>query len=411
MAQINITLNQEEILQLLATDREDAFKDLLSASLNSVLQAESSEQIQAGRYERSEDRQDSRNGFRDRPLTTRIGKITLHVPRHRNTPFETMVFDNFARSESALISTMAEMCVEGVSTRKVTKVMETLCDQTYSKSTVSNVCKQLDSAVADFRQRPLDFEYPFVIIDATYFKTRENHRIISKPLMIALGVNESGIKEIIGFEIYESETKESWSAFLESLKARGLHGVKMITSDAHDGILAAVCKTFPTVPWQRCQYHFTKNILEDTPKKYQEGLRSELTEMFNAEDKSAARKRKDEIISDYMDIAEKSMKCLDEGFDAAMTVMTLPIKIRKPFRTSNHLERLNEELKRRSKVIGIFPNAGSIIRLMGSVLMENHEHFQGMWKLFYKPDRNKLELIVDDLERIAAEQKMLLQAA
>ena len=198
MAQLNITLNQDEMLLLLNNDRDDAFRQLLQASLNSLLQAESEEQLHAAPYERSTDRTDSRNGTRERGLVTRIGKIELQVPRHRNQPFKTMIFDNYSRSEAALIACMVEMVVNGVSTRKVSQVVETLCGTTYSRSAVSDLCKELDANVEEFRSRPLTKEYPFLTIDATYFKVRENHRIISKAFMIAFGTDEQGHREILG---------------------------------------------------------------------------------------------------------------------------------------------------------------------------------------------------------------------
>ena len=257
MAQLNITLNQDEILQLLANDRDAAFAKLLQDSLNSILKVESAAQLKAEPYERTEERTGSRNGFRDRPLTTRIGSITLHVPKHRDgEAFHTMIFDNYGRSEAALIVTMAEMVVNGVSTRKVSQVMETLCGKTYSKSTVSAACKELDKKVKEFRERPLTGEYPFITVDATYFKVRENGRIISKAFMIAYATNSEGHREIIGFGIYANESKRTWNEFLKSLKERGLHGVKMITSDAHEGIRNAISKVFPEAAWQRCQFHF-----------------------------------------------------------------------------------------------------------------------------------------------------------
>lgn len=376
MAQLNITLNQEEILQLLCNDRDEAFRQLLQDSLNSILKAESAEQLKAEPYERSAERTDSRNGTRERDLTTRIGKITLSVPRHRNKPFKTMIFDNYSRSEAALISCMAEMVVNGVSTRKVAKVVETLCGETYSKSTVSDLCKDLDDTVNGFRNRPLEGTYPFLELDATYFKVRENHRIISKAFMIAFGVNDQGKREIIGFDAYPAETRETWNSFLSSLKSRGLNGILMITSDSHEGIRSAVGKVFPRVPWQRCQFHFSRNISEKAPKKYQAGLRSELTAMFNSKSIDEALQKRDAIIEEYKDIAETAMACLDEGFEDSMTVMTLPRLMRREFRTSNHLERLNEELKRRSNAIGIFPNTASLIRLMGSVLIERNDVIQ-----------------------------------
>ena len=376
MAQLNITLDQEEILQLLCDDRDEAFRQLLQNSLNSVLKAESAEQLKAAPYERSEKRTDSRNGSRQRRLATRIGSITLEVPRHRNVPFRTMIFDNYSRSEAALIACMAEMVVNGVSTRKVAKVVETLCGETYTKSTVSELCKELDEKVEEFRNRPLEGHYPFIEVDATYFKVREKHRFISKAFMIAYGVNEYGIREILGFDVCHSETKETWNTFLKSLKKRGLSGLLMITSDAHEGIIDAVTKQYPGVPWQRCQFHFLRNIVDKTPKKYQAGLRTELHEMFNSKTMEAARKKRDSIISDYRDVAEAAVECLDEGFEDAMTVMILPHGMRRFLRTSNHIERLNKELKRRSKALGVFPNDRSVIRLMGAVLMERNDELQ-----------------------------------
>ena len=412
MAQVNITLNQEEILQLLLEDRGDAFKSILQTSLNKILQVESTEQLKAAPYERTEDRTDSRNGTRERELTTRIGRITLHVPRHRNVPFKTLIFDNYSRSEAALIASMAEMVVNGVSTRKVSKVMETLCGASFSKSTVSEVCKDLGKAVNEFRPRPLEGEYPFLTVDATYFKVRENSRIISKAFMIAYGTNAQGHREILGFGVYPNESNATWTDFLMGLKKRGLTGVLMITSDAHVGILNAIWKVFPAVPWQRCQFHFIRNITDKAPKKYQAGLRAELQEMFNCKSIVEARKIRDRIIEDYRDVAESAVACLEEGFESSMTVMLLPVGLRRYYRTSNHIERLNKELKRRSKVIGVFPNEESVLRLMGSVLIEMHDAMLAGRAVF---SRDSLTALMKSdvparLIAIAGEQQQLLAA-
>ena len=412
MARLNITLDQDEMLALLANNSGEAFRVLLEKALNQILLAESEEQLKAAPYERTEARTDSRNGFRDRDFTTRIGSITLHVPRHRNQPFKTMIFENYCRSEAALIASMTEMVINGVSTRKVSKVVETLCGTSFSKSTVSDLCKDLSAAVKEFRNRPLTENYPFMTVDATYFKVRENHRIVSKAFMIALATNDQGHREIIGFGVYHNESKDTWNDFLNGLKKRGLKGLLMITSDAHEGIRDAMNKVFPNVPWQRCQFHFSKNIADKAPKKYQAGIRAELNEMFNCQSLEDARKVRDRILDDYRDVAESAMNCLEEGFESAMTIMALPKHLRRYYRTSNHIERLNKELKRRSKVIGIFPNEDSLLRLMGSVLIEQNELLQAK-KAVFSP-KTYAELVQSEvpeaLVKIAGEQH-LLQAA
>ena len=412
MAQLNITLNQDEILQLLLVDREEAFRKLLQRTLNDILKVESQEQLQAAPYERSDSRLDSRNGLRDRELKTRIGRITLAVPRHRNVPFKTLIFDNYSRSEAALVTAMAEMVVNGVSTRKVSRVIESLCGTSVSKSSVSEICKNLDKEVESFRNRPLEGRYPFLTVDATYFRVRENNRVISKALMIAYGTNEQGHREILGFAAYRNESKDTWQDFLKSLKKRGLKGVIMITSDAHEGIIHAISEVFPTVPWQRCQFHFSKNVVDKTPKKYQTGIRAELQEMFACNTLKEARNKKDQIIQEYQDVAETAMSCLDEGFESAMTAMILPLGMQRFFRTSNAVERLNKELKRRSQVIGIFPNEESLIRLMGSVLIEQNSLSQS-GKVIFKKESYEALLTSDVQEKLlvmAKEQATMLAA-
>lgn len=411
MARINITLDQEEILRLLEDCTQDAFKVLLQESLDCLLKAESAEQLHAAPYERTVERTDSRNGTRVRPLTTRIGSIELTVPRHRNAPFKTLVFENYKRSEGALITTMAEMVVAGVSTAKVGRVMEEICGRSFSKQTVSEACKELDEAVESFRNRPLEGDYLFVMMDATYLKVREEHKVVAKAFMIAIGLTPAGKKEVIGFDLAASETYHTWRGFILSLKARGLKGVRMFTSDAHDGLVAALQDIFPDVPWQRCQAHFTRNIVDGAPKRLREGLRSELVEMFNCDTIEEARARRDEIMNDYAEQAPKATECLDEGFEDSMTVMELPVEMRKCTRTSNYLERLNKEVKRRTKVIGIFPNAGSVIRLVGAFLMEENERWAMMSKVYYSPACRELEEKAGALLMIARAQRQMRKAA
>lgn len=413
MAQVNITLNDKEILQVFTGDREEAMRFLLERILNEIMKAESEEQLKASRHERTEERQDYRNGTRERKLTTRIGTLTLQVPRHRNEPFHTMVFENYSRSEASLIATMVQMVIAGVSTRKVTQVIETLCGKTFSKSTVSELCKRLDEDIRRFKQQPLHgIDAPFLMVDATYFKARENHRIVSKAFMIALAVKSDGHREVVSFEVYDAEDDYSWTRFFEDLKTRGLSSPQVIISDAHKSIRRSMAEIYPEAAWQRCQVHFTRNILKETPTKYKEGLKVELREMFTAKDIKQAREKRDQIIDDYSPIAEKAMRILDEGFEDSMTLIELPQNMQIVLRTTNILERLNRELKRRSDVIQIFPNAASVLRLMGAVTIEYSEKQSMVQRIFSeKTYEDMREKISRDFKVLAKRQIMLLNAA
>jgi putative transposase len=412
MFQANFTITYDEMIDLLSKDRNEAFALMMKKIFDAFLIAESDIQIGVGKHERSENRTDYRNGTRNRVLVTRIGKIDLKVPRHRNVPFETVLFDHYQRSETALITTMIEMVVQGVSTRKVSKVVEELCGTSVSKSTVSKFCKKLDDAVNDFKNRPLSGTYKFILTDAKHFKVRENHSIVSKALMLAIGITEDGGREIIGFNIYDKECEESWTDFFNSLKRRGLNDPNMITTDSHKGIIAALKNVYPEVAWQRCQYHFLKNILDKTPKKWQKGIATELREMFTADDIDHGRMLRDRIINDYMDVAPEAMETLDLGFEDAMTVMLLPKNMRTPLRTTNYVERENGEMGRRADVIRIFPNMGSVSRLMGSVLMDRNDIMSTRKALFSKKRcLETLEKIKPELVKIAQEQRILLQVA
>lgn len=382
MTQLNFTLERDFFTGLFKKDREEAFGELMENLLNQFLLAESEEVLQAAPYDRSTDRTDYRNGFRDREIVCRIGKLTLRVPRHRNEPFHSCMLDNYQRSEQALITTMIEMVIQGVATRNIEKITEELCGRQFSRSTISALCKTLTKEVQTFKERPLEKEYPFVLVDAMYIKVREDHRVRSKGLMIALGINSDGRKEILGFEVCDGETEYLWEKFLRHLKNRGLKGVDLITSDSHAGLVAAVKEVFQGVGWQRCQFHFMRNILDAAPKKYQAALGVQLREVLHAESMEEARQKKKALAEEYDDCCEKAMQILDEGFEDAMNVMSLPLKYRMTLRTSNLLERENQEIRRREKVIRIFPNAESAERLLGAVLMDHHDDWKGKSRVF-----------------------------
>lgn len=413
MAQVNITLEQKEILQVFTENRDEALKFLLEKILNEIMKVESEEQLRATKHERTEERTDYRNGTRSRDLTTRIGTITLQVPRHRNEPFHSMVFENYKRSEASLIATMVQMVIAGISTRKVSKVVETLCGKAFSKSTVSELCKRLDSDIKQFQQQPLDsIQAPFLMVDATYFKVREDHRVRSKAFMVALAIKSDGHREVVGMGVYDAEDNYSWTHFLQDLRSRGLDSVKVITSDAHSSIRKAIAEVYPDTAWQRCQVHLQRNILDAAPGKYKEGLKRELREMFNAKTLKASREKKEQIIKDYEPVAESAMRKLEEGFEDSMTVMNLPEYIRITVRTTNLVERLNRELKRRSDVIQLFPNEASVLRLMGAVTIEYSDQQSCKQRIFTEHKYEELrEEITIEYRKIAKAQVALLKAA
>ena len=382
MAQLHFTLDYDFLIGLFAESKDDAFAKLMEALLNQVLKAESSEQLGAENYQRSGSRKDYRNGTRLRGLTTRVGKLELEVPRHRTVPFKTVLFENYQRNEQALIATMMEMVVQGVSTRNIQKVTEELCGESFSKSTVSEICRELDIPVKAFKERLLPEKYPFIMADAMYIKVREEHRVRSKALLLAIGINPDGRKEILGFDICDTEKINTWKNFFEGLKSRGLRGVDLVISDSHKGLVESIKECFPGASWQRCQAHFSRNILDKCPQKYMAGLASELTAMFNSSTLEEARRLRNIIVEEYRDVAETAVITLDEGFEDSMTIMHLPMKYRQSLRTSNIIERENRELRKREKVIQIFPNVESAIRLLGAVLMDDHNDWSTRHRLF-----------------------------
>lgn len=392
MAQLNITLDTDILKGLFSKDgKDDAFAKLLEQILNQVLLAQSADQIGAEPYERTDDRVAYRNGFRDRDLTTRIGNITLHVPRHRNGKFSTTMFQRYQRSEQALVLTMLEMVINGVSTRKIENITRELCGETFSKATVSELCKSLDPAVKEFSSRPLNNTFPFLVVDAMYIKVRDNHKIVSKSLLIAIGINSDGVREILGLHLSEAESENNWSDFFKSLIDRGLKAPDLITSDDHKGLVKAIRKNFQGSQWQRCQTHFSRNMLDKTPKSIQSQLKEDLRLIYEATDMESARTIKNQLHERYTDKAPKAMELLDEAFDDITTVLSFPIKYRKKLRTTNGIERLNQEVRRRERVIRIFPNDDSAIRLLGAFLMEHNEK--------WSTGRNYMDMAVYEIEK------------
>ena len=375
MAQYQVTLDSSILHQLfLNGSAESGMKPMLESVLNQVLQAQAKEQIGAGPYERREDRLDFRNGFYPRTLQTRVGTLTLQVPRLRNGKFSTEMFVRFQRSEQALMLSLMEMVIQGVSTRKVTEVTQELCGAEFSKSTVSALCKRLDPLVSAWNSRSLrDTRYPFVLLDALVIKIREEVCVRSRGVMIATGITLQGQREVLGFHIDNSESEASWSEFLGKLKQRGLSGVDLMVSDNHGGLVKSIRTHFQGVLWQRCQTHFLRNLLDATPKSVTQELHGRLTAMLHASDMEAGRQLEQQILVDFAKKAPKAMAILEAGFEDAMAVMVLPEAYRQRLRTTNSVERLNEEIRRRERVIRIFPNWESAERLLGALFMEHSD--------------------------------------
>ncbi len=375
MAQLQFTLDSELVKGLFLGQAPDAIVPLLEAILNQFLQAMATEAVGAAKYERTDERKAYRNGSRERTLNTRIGTITLEVPRLRNGEFSHELFERYQRSEQALVLAMMEMVLQGVSTRKVTQITQELCGTRFSKSTVSELCKGLDEAVQAFRNRPLEKRYPFIMVDAMYLKVREDGRVQSKALMMAIGVNEEGYREVLGFDLWDTETELGWKGFFECLVDRGLHQVEYVISDSHKGLVRALEQVFVGATWQRCQVHFMRNIMEVCPAKQKPQLKEDLRELWSSKDQDTAREHLNRILETYNEQAPRSMRTLEEGFEDATAVLNLPSKYRRRLRTTNALERLNQEIRRRERVIRIFPNRESVIRLLGALLCEQSERW------------------------------------
>ncbi|MGB9808970.1 MAG: IS256 family transposase [Caldanaerobacter sp.] len=375
MAQYNITIDSEILHYLFVKGTKDEkLAKLLESVLNQILAAQATKQVKAEPYERTEERQDYRNGYYSRSLITRVGTLTLKVPRLRNGKFTTDLFNRYQRSEQALLLALMEMVVNGVSTRKIEEITYELCGTEFSKSTISELCKNLDPIITAWNSRPLrEKSFPFVIVDAMVIRVREEGRVRQRSVLIAVGINEDGYREVLGLMIGDSESEDSWSEFFSWLKQRGLHGVDLVVSDHHSGLVQAICRHFQGATWQRCQTHFMRNILDKTPKALQKELHAKLRAIFEAPDPRTARMLLNQVLDEYRNKAPKAMEILEEGFEDAIAVLELPEPYRRRLRTTNMLERLNEEIRRRERVIRIFPSRESGIRLIGALLMEQDE--------------------------------------
>ncbi|WP_018126087.1 IS256 family transposase [Desulfovibrio oxyclinae] len=373
MADFEVKLSQDQVASLLS--RDDGFQQLLEAVLNQVLEAQMTEHIGAQAYERNEGRKAYRNGHRVRKLYTRVGPLNLLVPQSRDGQFSTEMFRRYQRSEQAFVLALMEMYLNGVSTRKVTSITEELCGASFSKSTVSQLCTELEARVGAWNDRPLhDKRYPFLVMDAVVIKVRRDEAVRSTSALIVIGISEEGTREILGIRLGDSETEETWEDIFCWLKGRGLRGVDYVISDSHAGLVKALRRNFQGTCWQRCQVHFMRNVLGLTPKTQKDEMSLWLKRILHADSQAMARQSFEQLC-EAMDgkKVEKALSTLEEGLEDAISVLRLPEKYRRRLRTTNMAERLNEEIRRRERVIRIFPNEDAALRLVGALLAEQHE--------------------------------------
>ena len=374
MTKINCSA-KEEWLKGLFSEGSEGFKNLVEAVVQSILEVEMTEHVGAERYERSGERKGFRNGYKARKLNSRVGSLELRVPQSRDGSFSSQLFERYQRSEKALFSSLIEMYIQGVSTRKVRKIVERLCGSTVSRSTVSVLTKQLDEELSSFRERSLELSYPYIIVDARYEKVRVNKRVISLGVLIAIGINQDGYREFLDFKLVLSETEEYWKDFFESLLARGLKGVVLVVSDAHQGLRNAINQCFPGASWQHCQTHFSKRILERVAKSERQRFRHDLKRLYHSATIEEARLLLHRMAEDWAKSYPQLIEKLEEELEYVLAVLTVSENHRKKLRTTNCLERLNREIKRRTRVVSIFPNQESCLRLIGALLLEQHEEW------------------------------------
>lgn len=363
-------------MELLIDNGFDGVADAMAIMMNTAMQIERSRYLQAQPYERTEHRRSHANGFKPKSIKTRVGEIQLAIPQTRDGAFYPSSLERGLRSERALKIALAEMYVQGVSTRKVAKITEELCGFEISSSEVSRAGAELDKQLSSWRTRKLG-AFPYVYLDVRYEKVRHGGAVISVAVLIGVGVSLSGHREILGVSVELSENEVHWRHFLNSLQDRGLHGIRLFVSDAHEGLKAARNAVFPSVPWQRCQFHLQQNAQRYVPKQH---MKTEVTgrirAIFNAPDDAEAKRLLALFLNDYKEKAPKLAEWAETTLPEGLVAFLFPEKHRKQIRTVNMLERINKEIRRRTRVATLFPNTDSCLRLVSAVTMEISEDWQ-----------------------------------
>jgi transposase-like protein len=383
----NVTMTLLKHLRKLGVeDDADFLREGLQVLMQALIELEVSEQIGAGRYERNAARATQRNGYRERGYETRVGELDLRIPKLRQGTYFPSLLEPRKRSEKALLAVVQQAYIEGVSTRKVDDLVQALGLTGMDKSKVSRICQQLDELVQDFRQRPFDHEYPYVWLDALYLKVRQNHRIVSLAVVVAIGVRETGEREVLGFEVGASEEESFWLAFLRGLVERGLHGVQLVISDAHRGLKAAIDAIFHGASWQRCRVHFMRNVLALIPKAEKAMVAALLRTIFAQPHREAAGEQLGLVCDLLAKRWPNAAQLVRSAEDDILAYMAFPTEHWKRIYSNNPLERLNKEVKRRTNVVGVFPDVPSVIRLVGAVLVENDDEWQAATRRYFSQE-------------------------
>jgi putative transposase len=366
----------EQVLELLRDNGDEGYAQVLELILNQAMLIERSQALGAEPYERSADRRGHANGFKPKAFNSRLGKLNLQVPQTRGVEFYPAALERGERSERALKLAVAEMYVQGVSTRKVAAVMQELCGTDVSTAQVSRASRLLDDELQKWRERPLG-ETPYLILDARYEKVRIDGKVIGCAVLTAIGILPSGKRSILGVSVSLSEAEVHWRDFLASLQQRGLRGVQFVVSDDHQGLKQALQARLTSVPWQRCQFHLMQNAMHYVPKiEQRREVAADLRGVFNASDRREADERLTRLVTKYQKTAPKLAAWLEANVPEGLTVLSLPEEHRRRLRTTNGLERLNKEIKRRTRVATLFPNEASLLRLVSAVLMEISEDWE-----------------------------------
>jgi putative transposase len=401
MAQDHRKVNTE-LAQGILLDDPGFLRGIVERVLQEVLEAEMTEHVGAAPYERSEKRAGHRNGHKPRALRTRVGTLNLLVPQDREGTFSTRLFSRYQRNEKALVLALMEMYVEGVSTRKVKEVTEELCGTSFSKSLVSSLAGGLDAELRAWRMRRLEAEaYPYLFVDARYEKVRVGGRVVSQGVLVVSAVRDDGFREILGVEVADTESEATYQELFRSLKARGLKGVELVVSDDHGGLKAAIARHFQGAAYQRCQVHYARNLLGMVGAARRKELAEGLRGVFAAPSREVALRLASELAARWRGSHPRVTEHIEEHIEECLSCLAFPESHRRRIRTTNGLERLNQEIKRRTRVVRIFPNRESCLRLVGALLVEQSEEWMTGRRYLdmrelreYRPEDREVEEVV-----------------